>query len=224
MHEYTNLKKKEKRFLLHLFIIITNKCGKLVIFEYLIVLKTIPKTLRWRFLTPRAMLVLPFDLRLYLPKMHNFWRRFVNVVFIRARGGRGLSPRLNANRSQRRHCLELSSVSFPAPVDPDHPETWLPLPLATWYVCYNFYCLCDFLLRRCENVSSVKVGKIFVDKTMNMLGEVFKVAFFQHPPAAQRAEKSESAHTSLKKFRGVEVQVRQQKNKIYSFFYPVLLL
>jgi hypothetical protein len=68
------------------------------------------------------------------------------------------------------------------------------------------------------------VGKLFADKTQNMLGEVLKVAFFQHPPAAQSAEKFESAHTFLVKFRGVEVQVKyKNKQKIFlikCLFFP----
>lgn len=69
----------------------------------------------------------------------------------------------------------------------------------------------------------VKVGKLFDNKTNDMRGEVVKVAFFQHPPAAQKAEKSENAHSSLIKFRGVEVQVRKQIKKYYFLMCAFLL-
>jgi len=75
-------------------------------------------------------LILPFNFKLYILRMHSFWGRFLNVIFIRNTSQRPLRQENGAYSKDG--CLELSTVSFPTPVDPDHPETWLPLSLATW--------------------------------------------------------------------------------------------
>ncbi|XP_059484310.1 uncharacterized protein LOC132201827 [Neocloeon triangulifer] len=154
-----------------------------------------------RLVKSKLFFILPFDLRLFAPKMHNFWRRLVNVIYIRDSRQVPLKrenyfhnfheAEIDANRALQ--CFELSTVSFPTPVDPDHPESWLPRPTAT----------------RCNERFSLN-GKrlariLFEKKTQNLNGEILRVSYLELAPSVIKSEHGEEEHFN-NKIHGVEIE------------------
>ncbi|CAB3371748.1 Hypothetical predicted protein [Cloeon dipterum] len=163
---------------------------------------------RKRLIKSKARLILPFDVRLFYPKMHNFWRRFLNVIFLR---DLSRNPKRRDGLAQNRSaaipdasvqkCFELSTVSFPAPVDPDHPETWLPPPIATW----------------CPGRYYGKRRNLFFAKNKNLDGQVLRAVYFELSPAVIKAEQKSGGN-----LQGVEIGILGLMSKILNFS-PLLM-
>lgn len=133
---------------------------------------------RERAIDTQAKLIILHDYRLFVQRMFGFWRRFVNVVFIRQY--EHTSSR--SNRSKTVSSFELATVPF-------------PLPIKKIFVTKNL----DFW----RGGRFRRGGKLTSDKTQNLNGQSLQTVVLKHTPGVSGSIDSLNETT----YSGLEIEV-----------------
>ncbi|GAB0087754.1 Ionotropic glutamate receptor [Sergentomyia squamirostris] len=147
---------------------------------------------RHRLFGSQARYVVLHDYRLYSRKMHNIWKKIINVVFVRRLDG---EKRHNPSNSTS-PWFELSTVPFPAPLK----DIFVGKRLDFWQ---------DGHFRH--------RNQLFGDKVEDLAGQRLKVAVLDHIPAVtKRSDHINDSGSSLE-FGGVEVEMVKALGQALNF-------